>query len=45
MKTIDGKLLAANLRAEIAAGVSRLKDETGKVPGLAVILVGEIPRA
>ena len=43
MKTIDGKLLAANLRAEIAAGVSRLKDETGKVPGLAVILVGENP--
>ena len=43
MKTIDGKLLAANLRAEIADGVARLKDEKGVVPGLAVILVGDNP--
>lgn len=43
MKTIDGKLLAANLRAEIADGVSRLKAEKGVVPGLAVILVGDNP--
>ena len=43
MKTIDGKLLAANLRAEIAGGVSRLKAEKGVVPGLAVILVGDNP--
>ena len=40
---IDGKLLAANLRAEIAAGVAQLKSEKGIVPGLAVILVGANP--
>lgn len=43
MKLIDGKVLAANLRAEIAEGVARLKAEKGIVPGLAVILVGENP--
>ena len=42
-KVIDGKLLAANLRAEIAEGVSKLKAEKGVTPGLAVILVGENP--
>ncbi len=43
MKLIDGKLLAANLRAEIAAGVKALKEKNGVTPGLAVILVGENP--
>ncbi len=42
-KIIDGKLLAANLRAEIAAGVAKLKEKKGIVPGLAVILVGDNP--
>ena len=42
-KVIDGKLLAANLRAEIAEGVSKLKAEKGVTPGLAVILVGDNP--
>ena len=42
-KTIDGKLLAANLRAEIAAGTAELKRTRGIVPGLAVILVGDNP--
>ena len=42
-KIIDGKLLAANLRAEIAARVAKLKEEKGIVPGLAVILVGDNP--
>jgi methylenetetrahydrofolate dehydrogenase (NADP+)/methenyltetrahydrofolate cyclohydrolase len=42
-KIIDGKLLAANLRAEIAARVAKLKEEKGIVPGLAVILVGANP--
>lgn len=42
-KIIDGKQLAANLRAEIAAGVAKLKEEKGIVPGLAVILVGDNP--
>ena len=42
-KIIDGKVLAANLRAEISAGVARLKDESGVTAGLAVILVGDNP--
>ena len=40
---IDGKRLAAETRAEIAAGVAALKAERGVTPGLAVILVGENP--
>ena len=43
MNLIDGKLLAGNLRAEIAAGVAALKSEKGVTPGLAVILVGDNP--
>jgi len=43
MKLIDGKLLAANLRGEIAAKTAALKAEKGVTPGLAVILVGENP--
>ena len=42
-KIIDGKMLAANLRAEIAEGTAKLKAEKGVAPGLAVILVGENP--
>ena len=42
-KVIDGKALAAKLRAEIAAGVAALKSEKGVTPGLAVILVGDNP--
>ena len=40
---IDGKKLAADLRAEIAAGVAKLKAEKGVTPGVAVILVGDNP--
>lgn len=40
---IDGKKLAAGIRAEIAAGVAELKSKKGIVPGLAVILVGDNP--
>lgn len=40
---IDGKKLAADTRAEIAKGVAELKETTGIVPGLAVILVGDNP--
>ena len=43
MKLIDGRELAKNLRAEIAAKTAKLKAETGVTPGLAVILVGENP--
>ena len=40
---IDGRKLAADTRAEIAAGVATLKAEKGVTPGLAVILVGDNP--
>lgn len=40
---IDGKSFAANLRARIAEGVTRFQSQTGRVPGLAVVLVGEDP--
>ncbi|CAD7037723.1 bifunctional methylenetetrahydrofolate dehydrogenase/methenyltetrahydrofolate cyclohydrolase FolD protein [Pseudorhizobium endolithicum] len=40
-KVIDGKAFAGKLRAKIASHVARLRDETGVVPGLAVVLVGE----
>ena len=40
---IDGKRLAAETRAAIAAGVAALKAERGGAPGLAVILVGDNP--
>jgi len=42
-KIIDGKALAAQLRGEIAAGVTELKTKSGVTPGLAVILVGDNP--
>lgn len=40
---IDGKAAAADLRAGIAAQVDLIKSETGRTPGLAVVLVGEDP--
>ena len=40
---IDGKAFAAGLRGRIAEGVAAFRDETGKVPGLAVVLVGDDP--
>jgi methylenetetrahydrofolate dehydrogenase (NADP+)/methenyltetrahydrofolate cyclohydrolase len=42
-KIIDGKAIAARLRAEVAAGVARLRRERGIVPGLAAVLVGDDP--
>ncbi len=42
-KLIDGKDFAAGLRAKIADGVADFRTETGSVPGLAVVLVGEDP--
>jgi len=38
---IDGKAIAAEIRVGIAAEVKELSAKTGKVPGLAVVLVGE----
>lgn len=40
---IDGKAHAARLRARIAEGVVAYQGAAGRVPGLAVILVGEDP--
>ena len=40
---IDGKAFAATVRAKVAAHVTRIKDEAGITPGLAVVLVGEDP--
>ena len=43
MKIIDGKKVAAEIRAKVADQVKALKDKTGKAPGLAVVLVGDDP--
>lgn len=42
-KLIDGKALAARLRATYRRRVERLRSEHGLTPGLAVVLVGEDP--
>lgn len=40
---IDGKAIAAQVRADVGAQVAELKRDHGFVPGLAVVLVGEDP--
>lgn len=40
---IDGKAFAATVRGKVAEGVTKLKEEHGITPGLAVVLVGEDP--
>ncbi|MCH8029304.1 MAG: bifunctional methylenetetrahydrofolate dehydrogenase/methenyltetrahydrofolate cyclohydrolase FolD [Candidatus Dadabacteria bacterium] len=40
---IDGKKVAKKTREEIARDVAKLKEETGIVPGLAAVLVGDNP--
>jgi methylenetetrahydrofolate dehydrogenase (NADP+)/methenyltetrahydrofolate cyclohydrolase len=40
---IDGLATANKLRAEIAQNVAKYKTQTGKVPGIAVILIGDDP--
>lgn len=42
-KVIDGKAFAATVREKVASHVTRLKEENGITPGLAVVLVGEDP--
>ncbi|MEP7129914.1 MAG: bifunctional methylenetetrahydrofolate dehydrogenase/methenyltetrahydrofolate cyclohydrolase FolD [Sphingomicrobium sp.] len=42
-KLIDGKAAAQALRERIAREVSRFREATGRVPGLAVVLVGDHP--
>lgn len=40
---IDGKKIAATIRAELAEEIKQLKEEHNIIPGLAVVLVGENP--
>ena len=42
-RILDGKSLAADLRQEIAADVAVMKVAAGRIPGLAVVLVGDDP--
>ena len=42
-RLIDGKAFAAGLRERVAARAADFAAETGRVPGLAVVLVGEHP--
>jgi methylenetetrahydrofolate dehydrogenase (NADP+) / methenyltetrahydrofolate cyclohydrolase len=42
-KIIDGKQVAASIRLECKARVAELRDRTGVIPGLAVLLVGNNP--
>jgi len=43
MQILDGKALSKKIELKVAEEVIKLKDETGLVPGLAVILVGSDP--
>ena len=42
MNLIDGKKVAAELREELKKEVTDLKSRTNKIPGLTVILIGEL---
>src|ERR1700729_1022717 len=42
-RIIDGKLIAAELRARVANEVARVQRDNGITPGLAVVLVGSDP--
>jgi methylenetetrahydrofolate dehydrogenase (NADP+)/methenyltetrahydrofolate cyclohydrolase len=42
-RILDGKALAQKVRKDVASEVARLKAETGVVPGLTVVLVGDNP--
>lgn len=42
-QVIDGKALAAKMQGKLAEKTAKLKAETGVIPGLVVILVGENP--
>ncbi|MCL2132205.1 MAG: bifunctional methylenetetrahydrofolate dehydrogenase/methenyltetrahydrofolate cyclohydrolase FolD [Lentimicrobiaceae bacterium] len=43
MKLIDGKAIAAEIKAEIAAEIKALKEQNGREPHLAAVLVGNNP--
>ncbi|MEQ5827466.1 bifunctional methylenetetrahydrofolate dehydrogenase/methenyltetrahydrofolate cyclohydrolase FolD [Sulfitobacter sp. NFXS29] len=42
-RLIDGRARAARLRAEVASAVQEMRHRDGRVPGLAVVLVGSDP--
>jgi methylenetetrahydrofolate dehydrogenase (NADP+)/methenyltetrahydrofolate cyclohydrolase len=42
-RTLDGRAVARSVRQEVAEAVGRLREETGVVPGLAAVLVGDDP--
>ena len=42
-RVIDGKALAARVRADVAEGVAEFAAQHGRPPGLATILIGEDP--
>src|ERR1700681_3699982 len=42
-RILDGKILSAEIRAEIKTEVAAYKQQTGAAPGLATILVGDNP--
>ena len=39
--TLDGKVVAQKVLDDVRAGVARLKERSGVVPTLAVVLVGD----
>ncbi len=43
MTLIDGKKVSAEIKEQVAQETGKLQQQTGKVPGLAVVLVGEDP--
>ncbi len=43
MQLLDGKSLSKNIELVVADEVKNFKEETGSVPGLAVVLVGQDP--
>ncbi|MEN4052987.1 MULTISPECIES: bifunctional methylenetetrahydrofolate dehydrogenase/methenyltetrahydrofolate cyclohydrolase FolD [Sulfurimonas] len=43
MQILDGKALAQKIEKNVASEVVKLKENTGRTPGLAVILVGQDP--
>ena len=42
-RVLDGKALALRVREQVQAEVERLRQASGRVPGLAVVLVGDDP--
>jgi len=43
MGVLDGKALAGEIRERVTQEVARLKEATGRVPGLTVLMVGDDP--